>query len=184
MSTFLKERETVALGLGKISIGSSSSHLASTTQALSSTDYFSALTDISFTINKKFKKQVSVKDSIELLQDVFVSSSTFVISVTFIEILQKTLSYALGGDGGSTELGSLLLSDPTDLRVELEYLYPNKTNKLIVILPRAVVTSSMPVSFAEDDNLDVPMTLLAKRVDNIVGGSSWDAFPYGRIYFI
>lgn len=184
MSTFLKERETVALGLGKISIGPSVANLATITQALTSTDYFSALTEVSFVINKQFKKQITVKDSVELLQDVFVSGSTLGISVTFIEILQKTLSYALGGDGGATELGSLLLTDPEDLRVELEYLYPNKTDKMIVILPRAVVTSSLPFSFEEEDNADVPVTFLAKRADLEVGGSAWATYPYGRIYFL
>jgi hypothetical protein len=69
--------------------------------------------------------------------------------------------------------------------MEAIYTYPNQTNHMYIIFPRAQVTSSMDLSFAQEDNANVPITIESKRADSEVSGgdAAWDNSPLGRIYF-
>ncbi len=183
MTTSLSNRESVSLGLAKVYIGRSLSNIGSIAPVLSNSDYFSALADVSFNTIREFVSLVSSTGSVEYLQDLLLKKLDFQIEVSFLEIYQKTLSYALGGDGGSTELGTTLIANPIDLRVELVFTYPNKTNQMIFILPRMSVSASVLGAFAEEDALTIPITFSAKRADNIAGGTVWNVYPYGRIIF-
>lgn len=183
MTTAISNRESVSLGLAKVYIGGSVSNIGSIISVLGASDYFSALANVTFTMTKELVTERSSLNGVEYLQDALVKKVDFSIAVSFLEIYQKTLSYALGGDGGSTELGATLIANPSDLRVELVFTYPNKVNQMLFLLPRMSVVSPVNGSFLEEDAMKVPMIFNAKRADNIAGGSVWTTYPYGRIIF-
>jgi len=183
MTTSLINRESVSLGLAKVYIGGSLANIGSIAPVLTSSDYFSALAEVSFMMNKEFVTLLSSSGGIEYIQDLLLKKADWSIDVNFLEIYQKTLSYALGGDGGSTELGTTFITKPSDIRVELIFTYPNKTNQMILVLPRMAVSTSVLGAFTEEDALSIPITFSAKRADNIAGGTVWSVYPYGRILF-
>lgn len=184
MSTAVKNRNYIALGMAEIFISDSASHIGVTDPNLSASDYFSAVGDVSFSISKEKLIEYSYFNETEVLQDIFTKKVDFKIMISFLEIYNKTLSYALGGDGGSTELGTVLFSKPQDLRVELVFTYPNRTNFLKFIMPRMSVLSNLDGNFLETDAIKLPLELVAKRADNISGGGAWSSYPYGRQIFI
>ena len=184
MTTSLVNRESVSLGLAKIYLGKSTTNIGLTSLVLDTSDYFSALGSVSFNVSREFVYLFSVHDGVECLQDTLLKKADWSITVSFLEIYQKTLSYALGGEGDTSELGTILMSNPENLRLELVFTYPNKVNKMIFILPRTVVSSSLQGDFNEEDALNIPIIFSAKRADNVDGGAVWDSYPYGRVFFI
>lgn len=85
--------------------------------------------------------------------------------------------------GGSIGLGGL--KAPEYIRMEAVYTYPNGTNTMTIIFPRANVTSSMEIAFQASDNAAPSITFEAKRSDSEVAGGSacWDESPLGIIVF-
>ena len=84
---------------------------------------------------------------------------------------------------GTIGLGGL--KAPEYVRMEAVYTYPNGTNTMTIIFPRANVTSSMEIAFQAADNAAPAITFEAKRADSEVSGGSavWDAMPLGVIVF-
>lgn len=100
----------------------------------------------------------------------------------------RTTPASTGGsyeDAHSGEINLGAMSAPAYVRAEAIYTYPNQTNHMYIIFPRANVTSSTELSFNESDNANVPITIEAKRADSGVTGGDvvWDVGPLGRIYF-
>lgn len=85
--------------------------------------------------------------------------------------------------GGSIGLGGL--KAPEYIRMEAVYTYPNGTNTMTIIFPRANVTSSMEIAFQASDNAAPSITFEAKRSDSEISGGSaaWDESPLGVIVF-
>lgn len=77
------------------------------------------------------------------------------------------------------------LKAPEYVRMEAVYTYPNGTNTMTIIFPRANVTSSMEIAFQAADNAAPSITFEAKRADSEVdgGAAAWDAMPLGVIVF-
>lgn len=84
---------------------------------------------------------------------------------------------------GSIGLGQM--KAPEYVRLEAVYTYPNQTNHMYIIFPRANATSSVELSLAADDNANPPITFEAKRADSEVTGGDpvWDQMTLGQIYF-
>ncbi len=84
---------------------------------------------------------------------------------------------------GTIGLGGL--KAPEYVRMEAVYTYPNGTNTMTIIFPRANVTSSMEIAFQAADNAAPAITFEAKRADSEVSGGSaaWDEMPLGVIVF-
>lgn len=183
MSTKVRDRESIALGLAELYLSDSASYITDVTSVLTDAEYFSALVEVSFNIFRTKKFQYSYVNSMEALQDIFTKRVGFSISIAPIEMNSRTFSYALGGDD-SEEIGSTLFTKPKDLRAELIFTYPNKTNFMYLILPRVSVISDIDGAFSEKDAMKVPIEFNAKRADNVTGGSVWASYPYGRQYFI
>jgi len=100
----------------------------------------------------------------------------------------RTTPASTGGsyeDAHSGEINLGAMSAPAYVRAEAIYTYPNQTNHMYIIFPRANVTSSTELSFNESENANVPITIEAKRADSGVtdGDAVWDVGPLGRIYF-
>jgi len=108
------------------------------------------------------------------------ADETFTFSTT--EYVAGTSAYA-SAHSGSIGLGSI--SAPEYIRMEAVYTYPNGTNHMYIVFPRANVVSSVEINMQTEDNANVPITYEAKRADSEVSGGNavWDTMPLGRIYF-
>lgn len=101
----------------------------------------------------------------------------------------KTTPYVAGtsayasAHGGEIKLGAM--AAPAFIRMEAVYTYPNGTNHMYIIFPRANVTSSTELDMQAEDAAAPPMTFEAKRADSDMSGGNavWDDMPLGRIYF-
>lgn len=83
---------------------------------------------------------------------------------------------------GEIKLGTI--SAPDFLRCEGVYVFPNATNTMTIIFPRAqVMSETSEISFATDTAAAISMTFSAKPADSSVSGghSAWDSMPMGRI---
>lgn len=187
-----KDTSTVALGLAKILVGNSATNIASTTQALDQTaDSLGALNSSTFTSNVDFWE---LESGYPLMTDLILPLREVAqLECEFKEISSKNLAFARGIDASSgydadTHSGEITLgtlASPAYVRAEAIYTYPNKTNHMYIIFPRAQVQSSVSLDFAAEDNANVPITIKATRADSDVtgGNAAWDDMPLGRIYF-
>lgn len=186
-----KDTSTVALGLAKILVGPSLSNIAEKDQVLDEHENsLGALNSTNFTSDVEYWRMSSGFPAMEDL--VIPLRESAQLECEFRELHPQNLAYARGIDatgGGydahSGEITLGTLSAPAYVRMEAIYTYPNKTNHMYIIFPRAQATSSMELSFAQEDNANVPLTFEAKRADSDVSGgdAAWDNSPLGRIYF-
>jgi len=186
-----KDTSTIALGLAKILVGSSSSNISEKTQILDeSDDSLGALNSTNFTSNVEYWKLTSGFPQLEDLT--LPLSETAQLDCEFKEMHPRNLAYARGldastgyDDAHSGEIALGTIKAPDYVRMEAIYTYPNKSNHMYIIFPRSQVTSSMELSFNAEDNANVPITIEAKRADSGVSGGDaiWDGSPLGRIYF-
>ena len=100
----------------------------------------------------------------------------------------RTTAFAASGayddnHGGAINLGGLVA--PAFIRMEAVYTYPNGTNHMYIIFPRANATASMEIDLQAEDNANIPLTFEGKRADQLTAGghSVWDNAPLGRILF-
>jgi hypothetical protein len=186
-----KDTSTVALGLAKILVGSSADNISEKDQTLNeSDDSLGALNSTSFSSDVEFWRMSSGFPALEDL--VIPLRENAQLECEFRELHPRNLAYARGLDASSgydnAHSGEINLGDlkePAYVRMEAIYTYPNQTNHMYIIFPRAQVTSSMDLSFAQEDNANVPITIESKRADSEVSGgdAAWDNSPLGRIYF-
>jgi len=92
--------------------------------------------------------------------------------------------------GGYTEVhsGEVPLGNRTSpdyVRMEALYTFPNGSNTMALIFPRAQVSASIEVDLQTEDAAVVPITFESKNASSdVTGGSSvWDSKPLGRIAF-
>lgn len=83
------------------------------------------------------------------------------------------------------EIGLGGLKAPEFIRMEAVYTYPNGTNHMYIIFPRANVSSNLEIALSATDNAAPTITFEAKRADSEVAGGNvvWDSKPLGRIYW-
>ena len=154
-------------------------------------DSLGALNTSSFTSNVEYWK---LESGFPMLEDLSIPlRESAMLECEFKEVHPRNLAYARGIDAsaasfdnnhsGSISLGTM--SAPAFVRAEAVYTYPNGTNKMSIIFPRANVTSSVNLNFAAEDNANVPITIEAKRADSEVEGghATWDTAPLGKIIF-
>jgi hypothetical protein len=77
------------------------------------------------------------------------------------------------------------LSAPAYVRMEAVYTFPDRHQQMVVIFPRANVTSSMTMDLQQEDAAAIPITFEAKRADSGLddGDAGWDDKPLGVIMF-
>ena len=104
-----------------------------------------------------------------------------------VATFQTSQFYAAGAydaaHSGSIGLGNL--AAPAFVRMEAVYTYPNGTNHMYIIFPRANATASTELDLQAEDSAASPLTFEAKRADSETSGgaAAWDSMPLGRIYF-
>lgn len=72
---------------------------------------------------------------------------------------------------------------PDYVRMEAVYTYPNGTDHMYIIFPRANVKASVEIDFQAEENAVVPVVFESTNADsNVVGGDAvWDDMSLGRI---
>jgi hypothetical protein len=186
-----KDTTTVPLGLAQIRIGAAAPLVGQIRPILSASDSIGALANTKLTLNQEFYK---LESGYPLLEDaLFPLRESAMLECAFKEMTPANLALAKGLDpassdyaaahSGSIPLGSL--ATPEYVRMEAVYTFPDGTNTMVIIFPRAQVASAPEVDFQQEEVAAVPISIEAKRADSeMTGGNvAWDAMPLGRIYW-
>lgn len=183
------DTSTVALGLAQIRIGASATNIASTAAVLSSSDSIGAMANTKFTGNTDWAK---LESGFPMIEDYSVPiREAAALECAFKEVTPANLALSYGLDPADYALahsGEIALGGktaPEYLRMEAEYTYPNGTNTMTIIFPRAQVTSSTELDLPGEDFAAVPIIIEAKNASSdVTGGNAvWDDKPLGRIAF-
>lgn len=105
-------------------------------------------------------------------------------TMTFETTAYVAAGGAYAGMTGAINLGGL--KAPDYVRMEAVYTFPDNQAQMVIIFPRANVTSKMEMDLKAEDAAAIPVTFGAKRADaGIIGGhASWDDKPLGTILFL
>lgn len=186
-----KDTTTVPLGLAQIRIGASAALIGQIRPILASTDSIGALANTKLTLNQEFYK---LESGYPLLEDaVFPLRESAMLECSFKELTPANMALAKGknpaaSDYAAAHTGVLKLGDlstPAYVRMEAVYTFPDGTNTMTIIFPRAQVTSAPEVDFQQEEVAAVPISIEAKRADSEMSGGhvAWDSQPLGRIYW-
>jgi hypothetical protein len=194
-----RNAQTVALGLAKILVGAAATNIATNTTVLNeTTDSMGAMASTNFVSEIEYWK---LESGFPMLEDLTIPlRETARLDCEFKEISLRNLAIARGIDADTNDYVHALEASPGDpndislgaikapdyVRMEAIYTYPDQQHQMIIIFPRANVTSSVELNLAAEDNANVPISFEAKRADSGVEGitaETWDDAPLGRIYF-
>jgi len=185
-----KDTSTVALGLAQIRVGDSSDNINTIQPALVAADSIGALADTKFTGEVDWFR---LESGYPLIEDTSLPiREKAMLEASFKEITPKNMAIAYGHDPGDSPYSSMTVhsgevpiggrSAPDFVRMEAIYTYPNGSNHMYIIAPRAQVLSNTEVDLSAEDAAAVPLTFEFKSADSsVTGGSSvWDEKPLGR----
>ncbi len=196
-----RNAQSVALGLAKILVGKSTDNITDITQTLNEvTDSMGAMAATNFVSEIEYWK---LESGFPMLEDFSIPlRESARLDCEFKEITLRNLAIARGidaddpaakyphsldadpGEEDTIDLGSI--KAPDYVRMEAIYTYPDQQHRMVIVFPRANVTSSMELSLAAEDNANVPISFEAKRADSGVDGIDievWDDAPLGKIFF-
>lgn len=182
-----KDTTTIALGLAQIRVGASAANLTKQIPVLAASDSLGALANTKFTGNAEYFK---LESGYPLLEDAtFPLREAAMLECAFKEITPANFALAKGLDPtdypnahtGTIKLG--VISTPDFVRMEAIYTYPDGTNTMNIIFPRAQVTAAIEMEWAEEEPAAVAVSIESKRADSeITGGHAvWDDKPLGQI---
>lgn len=185
-----KDTSSLAVGLAQVRVGASATHIAATTPQLTASDSIGALTQTRLVAEREFLEHMV---SFPRIRDYTIPiSESASLECTAEEISPFTLALANGIDptsgydaahSGEIALGGL--NAPAYLRMEAMYTFPNGTNYMHIIFPRAQVTSQLEVDLQATDWSGIPITFIANNASSDVSGGNavWDDKPMGAIQF-
>jgi hypothetical protein len=187
-----KDTSTLAIGLAQIRIGDSASFINVMHEALAVGYSMGAMASTKFVANTDWYRHES---GFPLLEDYITPIREGAqIECTFEEITPTNMNIAYGKDptdspivdlytahSGEVKLGGR--TSPAYVRAEAIYTYPNGTDFMLVIFPRAQVSASVEMEWGREDAAGVPIVIEAKDSSSEVSGGSsiWDNKPLGRI---
>jgi len=185
-----RDTSSLALGLAQVRVGASATNIGTVAPVLTSTDSIGSMANTKLTCGKETWKHES---GFPLLEDyTIVLRGSAMLECTFEEINPKNLALAMGVDisigsynvhSGAVSLGNLTAA--AYIRMESVYTFPNGSNSMTVVFPRAQVSGSVEVDLQKEDAAGVPITFESKRSDSSVtsGNAVWDDKPLGWIKF-
>lgn len=185
-----RDTSTLALGLAQIRVIASATHIGKIKPQAVATDSIGSLANTKFTGSVDYWRHYSGFPQLE--DHVIPLQAACKLECAFEEIKPYTMALARGIDptsesftshSGEVPLGEL--AAPEYVRMEAHYVFPNGSNTMDIIFPRAQVTSEMSIDLQKQDGANVPITFESKRADSLVSGGSgvWDDKPLGRIVF-
>ena len=85
---------------------------------------------------------------------------------------------------GNIPLGTL--AAPKFLRVEAVYTFPNPAYSMVIVFPRANITSSLNLDQQPEDAAAITMTIksMGASEDTTGGNAAWNNMPNGQILFL
>lgn len=185
-----KDTSTVSLGLAQIRVGDSADNITDIHPALTSSDSIGALAETVFNGETDWFR---LESGYPLVEDTSLPiREKAMLTAAFKEITPANMALAYGFDPGDSPYSDMTVHSgeiplgarvaPSFIRMEAVYTYPNGTNHMYIIAPRAQVLSNVEVPMAAEDAAAVPVTFEFKSSDSgISGGSSvWDDKPLGR----
>jgi hypothetical protein len=186
-----KDPTSVALGLAQIRVGASAANITKQYPVLAVGTSMGALASTKFSGGGEYFK---LESGYPLLQDAtFPLREMAMMEVGFKEMTPANFALAKGLDPsdyasahtGAIELGTL--ATPTIVRMEAIYTYPDAVNTMNIIFPRAQVTATIEMEYAEEDLAAVAVSIESQRADSGIttagapGNAAWDDKPLGRI---
>jgi len=178
---------TVALGLFQVRVGNSAAYIGQRRPILPATASVGAMAATKFIgANEYFK----LESGYPLTEDAsFPLREAAALEFAFKEITPANVALSRGLDPddftaahtGEIPLGTL--ATPEFLRVEAIYTYPDGTNTMTFVFPRAQVTSNTEIDFATEDVAAVPVVCESKNADDSISGGHkiWNGMPLGYI---
>lgn len=179
--------DSVSLGLAQIRVGASAANIADVHSALSSSDSIGALANTTWRGPTDWYK---LESGYPLVEDMTLPiREAAQLECGFKEVTPANIALAMGEDPTSYSLphsGEIALGArvaPTFIRMEAVYTYPNGTNHMYIIFPRAQVSASPEMALAAEDAAAVTVIFEAKNADSNIddGNAVWDDKPLGRI---
>ena len=184
---------TVTLGLAQIRVGSSSDNIAEIQPALSASDSIGALAETAFTGNTDW---FTLESGFPLIKDAdWPIREGASLACAFKEVTPANMAMAYGHDPNAAPYSTMTVhsgevplgdrSAPDYVRMEAYYTYPNGTNHMHIIFPRAQAKSTVELPFAAEDAAAIPMTFESGRADSEVDGGDavWDDKPLVRLFW-
>jgi hypothetical protein len=182
-----KDSTTIALGLAQIRVKAYAAYIGQVGPALAAADSIGALANTSFTSTAEYFR---LESGYPLLEDAtFPLRENAMLECAFREITPANFALAKGKDPanyssvhyGSVPLGGIVT--PVRLRVEAVYTYPDGTNTMTIIFPRAQAAAVIEMEFAEEEPSAIAVSLESKQAgsDNSEGHVIWDNQPLGRV---
>ena len=186
-----KDTTTIALGLAQIRVGASAANITKQHPVLAASDSIGALANTKFSGVAEYFK---LESGFPMLEDAtYPLRESAGLECAFKEITPANMALAKGLDPanytqahvGKVALGTL--ATPTVLRVEAIYTYPDGVNTMNIIFPRAQVTASIEMDFAEEEPAAVAIAIQSNRADSGItdasnpGNACWDDKPLGQI---
>ena len=184
-----KDTSTITIGLMQIRVGTSATYIANPNPALAAGDSIGALANTKFIGNTDWYK---LESGFPLIEDYTVPiREGAAIECAFKEITPYNMALAHGIDAAAgsytdTHSGEVVLGGrtaPAYLRVEAVYTYPNGSNYMTFIFPRAQVSANVEVDPQAEDSAAVAVMFESKNASSDVSGGDaiWDDKPLGRI---
>jgi hypothetical protein len=185
------DTSTVALGLAQIRILESASNIGEIQPQGAAGDSIGAMANTKFMGNTDWFR---LESGFPLIEDYSVPiREAASLECAFKEITPYNMALAYGLDptgGGYAEAhsGEVALGGrvaPEYIRMEARYTFPNGTNFMDIIFPRAQPTSAVEIDLQEEDAVAVPIVFESKNASSDVSGGDavWDDKPLGRIAF-
>lgn len=184
-----KDTSSLALGLAQVRVGGSAANVTSYNPVLTSSDSIGKLAQTKLVGETEFFRSES---GFPLIEDFVTPIREMArMEVTFNELSPYNVALAYGIDptgggyadahSGEVQLGSK--TAPDYVRMEAEYTFPDGTNKMTVIFPRAQVTANLEIDLQSEDEVAVPIVFESKNASSDVSGGSsiWDSAALGRI---
>jgi hypothetical protein len=179
-ATPIKTSTALAIGLGKIYLDDSATYITEYNRILGDSAYVGAETSVSFVGNKEFLEHEGARRGFREVIKRLVSKAQISLSCSLLELTTKNMSYSFGGDGGLGNILNDLFGEPSILRAELVFLYPDKVTQMIIILPSAQVVSDPSLEFKAEEAMASSITLSPIATDEI----TWINDPLGRVYWV
>lgn len=184
-----KDTSTIALGLAQVRVGASAANINNIHAVLAAGDSIGSLANTRFVGNTDWYRLEGGFPLIEEFTTPIREAAHLECGFREITPFNMALAYgidAVSGDYAEEHSGEVALgnrSAPDYVRMEALYTFPNGTNTMTIVFPRAQVMASVEMDLQSEDSAVVPVTFESKNASSDVSGGSsvWDDKPLGRI---
>lgn len=185
-----RDVSSIALGLAQIRVGPSLTNIGKIGPVLAAANSIGSLASTVYRGNTDWYK---LEGGFPLIEEMTTPiREAAALECSFREINPKNLALLYGIDSttgydtvhsGEIKLGARI--SPASIRMEAAYTFPDGTNFMYIVFPRAQVSGSAELPLSNEDAAAIPMVFESKNASSdVTGGHAvWDNMPLGRIVF-